>query len=101
MFNPERMTFQPPQEEKPNEAKIESTRTYEASSAVIELRKTRIIFENQITPESRVCLIGDGQGMDTQQFLDMGVRPENIGSINYEQSEVDRANTENLKKNWV
>lgn len=97
MFNPERMTFQPPQEKKSQETKIESTRTYEPSPAITELERSRVIFERQITPETKICLIGDGQGMDTQIFLQMGVRPGNINSINYEQSEVDQANAGVLK----
>ena len=101
MFNPERMSFQTPQKERPNEVKIESTRSYEPSPAITELGKSRVIFERQITPETRVCLIGDGQGMDTQQFLQMGVKPENINSINYEQSEVDQANLGILKNTGI
>lgn len=49
-------------------------------------------FEKQITSETKICLIGDGQGTDTDQILQMGVNSENISSINYEQNEVDQAN---------
>lgn len=101
MFNPERMPHRQPQEENPSEVKIESTRNYEASPAIIELRESRLIFESQITPETKVCLIGDGQGVDTQQFLQIGIKPENINSINYERSEVDQANTGILKDTGV
>lgn len=59
------------------------------------------MFEKEITPEINVCLIGDGQGVDTQQFLQMGVKPENISSINYETNEVDQANSGILKNTGV
>jgi len=101
MFNPERMSDQPPKEEKPPMVKIESTRIYEPSAAIVELSKHRVVFVNKITPETKICLIGDGQGMDTQQFLQMGVNPENITSINYEQNEVDQANAKVLKNTGV
>ena len=91
MSNHEIMTLQTT-EEKPKEVKIESTRIYEPSPVIAELGKSRMVYESQISPETNVCLIGDGQGMDTKQFLLMGVRPENIKSINYEHNEVDQAN---------
>ena len=100
MFNPERIASQPPQEE-PKELKVESIRSYEPSPVITELSESKVAYESQITPETNVCLIGDGQGMDTKQFLLMGVRPENIKSINYEQSEVDQANTEVLQNTGV
>ena len=100
MFNPERIASQPLQEE-PKELKVESIRSYEPSPVVTELSESKVAYESQITPETNVCLIGDGQGMDTKQFLLMGVRPENIKSINYEQSEVDQANTEVLQNTGV
>jgi 2-polyprenyl-3-methyl-5-hydroxy-6-metoxy-1,4-benzoquinol methylase len=93
MFDPEKNIAQPTPEKNSSEVKIESTRAYESSPAIIELSETKVLFENKITPETRVCLIGDGQGMDTEQFLKMGVNPEKISSINYEQSEVDQANS--------
>lgn len=81
--------------------KKQGTREYEPSSAIKELQKTKVIFEKQITPETRVCLIGDGQGLDTKQFFQMGVRPEKISSVNYEQSEVDQANEGVLRDTGV
>jgi SAM-dependent methyltransferase len=77
---------------KPIVLKEQGTRLYEPSPAIREICKTGVVFENQITKDTKVLLIGDGQGMDTQQFLQMGVDPINIASINYEQSEVDQAN---------
>ncbi len=71
---------------------IQGRRTYEAAPAIKNLSDSRIIFERLITPDTKVCLIGDGQGMDTDQFLKLGVKPENIQSINYESDEVDQAN---------
>jgi len=101
MFNPERTAFQPPQEENLKEVKIESSRNYEPSPVILELKESKAVFEKKITPETKVCLIGDGQGMDTQQLLQMGVNPENITSINYEQNEVDQANVAVLKNTGV
>jgi len=46
----------------------------------------------KVRPEYKVCLIGDGQGADTFEFYDMGVKPANISSINYDQNEVVAAN---------
>lgn len=101
MFSPEKMTYQPFEKEKLQEVKIESTRIYEPSSVIVELGKTGVIFANQITPDTKVLLIGDGQGMDTQQFVEMGVESENIISVNYEQGEVDQANASVLKNTGV
>lgn len=81
--------------------KVESTRSYEASPAILEIRfftSGGKVYDKKITPDTKVCLIGDGQGMDTDQFLKMHVNPENIHSINYEQSEVDHANKEGVLK---
>jgi len=80
---------------------IQSRRTYEAAPAIKNLGDSRIIFERLITPDTKVCLIGDGQGMDTDQFLKMGVKPENIQSINYEPDEVKQANQNVLAKSGV
>lgn len=99
MFKPEEALLQP--QPVKQEAKIQSTRFYEASPAVLELIKSKVIFEKEITPDTRVCLIGDGQGLDTRLFLDMGVKPQNIRSINYEEQEVEQANQAILKDTGV
>jgi len=84
------------------QTKIESTRIYEPSPVIEnEISETKVVFEKQITPDTKVCLIGDGQGMDTDQFLKMGVSPENISSINYEEGEVKAANEGILKDTEV
>lgn len=88
--------FQDPTTEK------QSTRIYEPSPVIVnEISKTRVIFERPIETGTKVCLIGDGQGMDTKQFLEMGVKPENIQSVNYEQGEVVQANQSILKDSGV
>lgn len=82
--------------------KNESSRAYEPSPVIAnEISQTKMIFEKPIGHDTKVCLIGDGQGMDTEQFLDMGVDPQNIQSVNYEQSEVDQANQGALKDSGV
>lgn len=80
---------------------IQGRRIYEAAPAIRNLSDSRVIFEKIITPDTKVCLIGDGQGMDTDQFLKMGVKPENIQSINYERDEVEQANQNILAKSGV
>ncbi|MEI6511626.1 MAG: methyltransferase domain-containing protein [Candidatus Uhrbacteria bacterium] len=64
--------------------KIQSTREYAPSPAILALKEVR--------PETKVLLIGDGQGSDTGQFLKMGVEAGNISLVNYEPSEVETAN---------
>lgn len=82
--------------------KIESSREYKESPVIRDqISRTRVIFEKPITSDTKVCLIGDGQGLDTKLFLEMGVDPSNISSINYEQSEVDEANAKNLRDTGV
>ena len=76
--------------------KTQSSREYAPSPAIQALEKDRKIFENPITSESRVLLIGDGQGADTALFAKMGVDVHGISSINYELEEVRAAN-ERLK----
>jgi len=83
------------------ETKIQSTRSYDVSPAILELMENKVIFETAITPDTKVCLIGDGQGMDTRSFLDMGVKPQNILSINYEEQEIEQANQTLLKDTGV
>jgi len=84
------------------EAKIESTRRYEASPIIAgEIFESRTVFERPITPDTRICLVGDGQGMDTKLFREMGVKSENISSVNYEQEEVSAANEGVLKDTGV
>ncbi len=99
MFNPEEALLQP--QPVNQETKTQSTRLYDASPAILELLKSKVIFETAITPDTRVCLIGDGQGMDTRSFLDMGVKPQNIRSINYEEQEIEQANQAILKNTGV
>jgi len=81
--------------------KSESSRKYDTSPILSEIRENMIVYEKPITPDTKVCLIGDGQGADTLQFLALGVKPENIKSINYEQPEVETANKNNLKDTGV
>lgn len=79
----------------PKEELLQSTREYSVSSSLIELSESgnRAIFEKPITPDSKVCLIGDGQGSDTAfMAFNLGVNPENIVSVNYDQNEVEKAN---------
>jgi len=88
-----------PPEYRPTESveKSQSSREY-GPSRVIEndITVNRVVFEKRLKPETDVCLIGDGQGADTRLFLDMGVKPEHLKSVNYEQSEVDAANSDAL-----
>jgi len=92
----ERMEFSPandPGPEKPAE-KIQSTREYAASSVIEdEIAQTKVVFEKEITADTKICLIGDGQGADTRKFIEMGVAPGSITSVNYELSEVEQANS--------
>ncbi|MEI7741846.1 MAG: hypothetical protein WCJ29_05095 [bacterium] len=84
------------------EVKNQSTRNYPKSPELSNLLKgDRVIFERAVKPDSKVFLIGDGQGADTKQFLDAGVRPENIASLNYEQKEIDAANADLLRDTGV
>lgn len=66
-----------------------------------EISKTRKIYEKPIVSDTKICLIGDGQGKDTAEFLKMGVSPESISSVNYEETEVEEANKTNLAETGV
>jgi len=72
--------------------KTQSTREYTPSAAIRRLMNERKVIQQEVRPEMRVLLIGDGQGSDTELFSKMGVEPGNISSVNYEQSEVETAN---------
>ncbi|MBI4256429.1 hypothetical protein HY626_00015 [Candidatus Uhrbacteria bacterium] len=72
--------------------KMQSSREYVHSPVLQDVLRDRIIFEREVLSDSDVLLIGDGQGLDTKQFIDMGVEPDHISSVNYESSEVDEAN---------
>jgi len=72
--------------------KTQSSREYATSPVLQDVLRDRIIFEKEVSSDSDVLLIGDGQGSDTKLFVDMGVEPDHISSVNYESSEVDEAN---------
>lgn len=87
---------------------LQSTRRYEASPVIVKMceemeseGKPPVIYEKPITLDTKVCLIGDGQGADTLEFLKMGVLPENIASINVEPEEIQVANNKTLKGTGV
>jgi len=90
----ERVEFVPTnRSESENIEKIQSTRKYEVSPVIEnEIAETKVVFEKEITAETNICLIGDGQGADTKKLIEMGVAPEYITSVNYELSEVEQAN---------
>jgi len=98
MFAPDTI---PANQSRESKVKLESSRIYALSPAIIELARTRVIFEKQITPETKVCLIGDGQGFDTKAFALIGVKPENISSVNYEETEIKAANENYLKDTGI
>lgn len=87
----------------------QSSREYNVSPVIKnEIVIDKIIFHNKneieqkyISPDSKVCLIGDGQGADTLQVKKMGVKPKNIVSVNYERSEVIDANNGLLKDTGI
>ncbi|MEK7211587.1 MAG: hypothetical protein AAB731_03060, partial [Patescibacteria group bacterium] len=97
---PEDVIERPKISKKPETVEVikgESTRPYEASPVIkYEISHTHTVYEKPIGPDTKTCLIGDGQGMDTLEFLKIGVKPENVSSVNYEQKEVQKANDKNL-----
>lgn len=72
--------------------KTQSTREYAPSPAIQALMVERKVVQQEVRPEMKVLLIGDGQGSDTELFLEMGVEAGNISSVNYESLEVEMAN---------
>lgn len=85
-----------------NGNELQSSRRYEASPVIAEeLRFSKKVFEKPIGPDTKTLLIGDGQGQDTALFLEMGVRPENVVSVNYDEQEVAEANAGALKESGV
>lgn len=77
------------------EKKEQSSRRYAPSEFIKKnIAEEMYIFDEtkKIKAETKVCLIGDGQGADTRLFLSMGVNPKNIEAVNYEAEEIDYAN---------
>ncbi len=87
----------------------QSTRKYKESLLIKnQIRIDRMVYfsknkqeQKYINFDSKVCLIGDGQGADTLQFKKIGVNPKNIISINYESKEVAEANNGLLKDSGI
>jgi hypothetical protein len=87
-------------QEQPDKA-LQSSRKYEGSRAVQNALARGEIFDKRLGPDTKVALIGDGQGADTLQFLQQGIKPERISSVNYDNREIAEANGHSLKGTGV